>query len=163
MFLAFADRASFVETAITTGLLFLRCDLHAMQTGVSVMAFANFAIVLPVAGATTTTSSIFFGPIGSAPVGDEVHQGGRLHDTYSRQVRSRKGIRWRAEFYELSLFGSVTVGCGAEVSAKAYRGIVASRYKYNFSNKKSPTLRRALFFRCYRLILRHYPSFRSML
>jgi len=27
-----------------------------------------------------------------------------------RQVRSRKGIRWRAEFYEFSSFGSALVG-----------------------------------------------------
>src|SRR5699024_4424346 len=36
-------------------------------TGVSVMPFANLPRVLPVQGATTTTSSRFWGPMGSAP------------------------------------------------------------------------------------------------
>ena len=43
-----------------------RCDLHAINTGVSVIAFASFEIVLPVQGTTATISSSFFGPIGSA-------------------------------------------------------------------------------------------------
>ena len=66
MFLALAARPSFVETAISTGRLLRKCDLHAIRTGVAVIAFASFEIVLPVHGTTATTSSSFLGPIGSA-------------------------------------------------------------------------------------------------
>lgn len=66
MFLALAERASFVEIAISTGLEFLKWDLHAIVTGVSVIPRASFARVLAVQGATTTMSNSFLGPIGSA-------------------------------------------------------------------------------------------------
>ena len=66
MFFAQPARASFVEIAMTTGLLFLRCDFTAIVTGVSVIPNASFARVLAVQGATTSMSSSFFGPIGSA-------------------------------------------------------------------------------------------------
>lgn len=66
MFFALAERASFVDIAISTGLEFLRCDLHAIVTGVSVMPKLSFARVLAVQGATTIMSNIFLGPIGSA-------------------------------------------------------------------------------------------------
>lgn len=39
-----------------------------LNTGVSVMPSASFASVLPVQGATTSTSNIFLGPIGSVVV-----------------------------------------------------------------------------------------------
>ena len=51
---------------ITKGLLFLRCALAAIKTGVSLIPFASFDSVLPVQGAITSISSIDFGPIGSA-------------------------------------------------------------------------------------------------
>lgn len=66
MFFALAESASLVDIAISTGLEFLRCDLHAIVTGVSVMPRLNFAMVFAVHGATTTISKSFLGPIGSA-------------------------------------------------------------------------------------------------
>ena len=66
MFLALAERASFVDIAISTGLEFLKWDLHAIVTGVSVIPTLSFARVLAVQGATTIMSNSFFGPIGSA-------------------------------------------------------------------------------------------------
>ena len=63
---AFAPRPSFVDTAIITGRKLRSCDFAARVTVVSAIPFASFAIVLPVHGAITKASSIFFGPIGSA-------------------------------------------------------------------------------------------------
>lgn len=40
-------KPSFVAIAITTGLLFLKCDLAASTTGVSNIPFANFPAVFP--------------------------------------------------------------------------------------------------------------------
>ena len=57
---------SFVETASTTGFSLRRWLLTAMVTGVSVMPCASLASVLPVHGATTSTSNMAFGPMGSA-------------------------------------------------------------------------------------------------
>src|SRR5699024_572399 len=53
-------------TATTTGLSLRRCALAAMVTAVSVMPQASFPMVFPVQGAITSTSSSFFGPMGSA-------------------------------------------------------------------------------------------------
>src|SRR5699024_4404163 len=55
-----------VATATTTGLSLRRCALAAMVTAVSVMPQASFPMVFPVQGAITSTSSSFFGPMGSA-------------------------------------------------------------------------------------------------
>ena len=66
MFFAAALSPSLVATATTTGLSLRRWALTAMVTGVSVTPAASFARVLPVHGATTSTSSSFFGPMGSA-------------------------------------------------------------------------------------------------
>ena len=54
-----------LDTATTTGLPLRRWDLTAMVTAVSAMPLASFAMVLPVAGAITSTSSSFLGPMGS--------------------------------------------------------------------------------------------------
>ena len=67
MFLALPLNASLVEMAIIKGFSFLKWDFAAMVTGVSVIPFASFAIVFPVAGAIIIISVIFFGPMGSAP------------------------------------------------------------------------------------------------
>ena len=48
-----------------TGRSLRRCALTASVTGVSAMPQASLASVLPVAGATISASSSFFGPIGS--------------------------------------------------------------------------------------------------
>lgn len=66
MFFALAESASLVDIAISTGLEFLRCDLHAIVTGVSVIPRLSLASVFAVQGATTIMSNIFLGPIGSA-------------------------------------------------------------------------------------------------
>ena len=65
MFLALPARPSLVETASTTGRPLRRCDLAAMVTAVSAIPFASFPMVLPVAGAMTSTSASPFGPSGS--------------------------------------------------------------------------------------------------
>ena len=54
-----------VDIAITTGLSLLKCDLTAIVAELSIMSFASYAMVLPVAGATTNISNISLGPIGS--------------------------------------------------------------------------------------------------
>ena len=51
--------------AITTGLPFRRWALAAIVTAVSVMPAASLAMVFPVAGAITRTSSSPLGPMGS--------------------------------------------------------------------------------------------------
>jgi hypothetical protein len=68
MFSADPDKASFVEIAITNGLLFLKWDFAAMTAGVSVIPLANFANVFPEHGAIIIISVIFLGPIGSASI-----------------------------------------------------------------------------------------------
>ena len=65
MFLALPARPSLVETASTTGRPFRKWDFAAMVTAVSAIPLANFPMVLPVAGAITSTSKSFFGPMGS--------------------------------------------------------------------------------------------------
>ena len=65
IFCADAPRASFVATQSSTGLSTLRCDFAAIVTEVSVTPRLSFARVLPVQGAITSKSHIFFGPIGS--------------------------------------------------------------------------------------------------
>ena len=67
MFSADPANPSFVDIAITTGLLFLKWDFAAIVAGVSIIPFANFAIVFPEHGAISITSVNCFGPIGSAP------------------------------------------------------------------------------------------------
>ena len=67
MFCAEAANASFVASANSTGRPMRKFDLTAIVTGVSVMPFASFASVFPVHGATIIRSTIFLGPIGSAP------------------------------------------------------------------------------------------------
>ena len=54
-----------VDIAITTALSLLKCDFTAIVAGPSIISFASFAMVLPVAGATTNISNISFGPNGS--------------------------------------------------------------------------------------------------
>ena len=54
-----------VDIAITTGFSFLKCDFTAIVAELSMISFASFAMVLPVAGATTNISNISFGPSGS--------------------------------------------------------------------------------------------------
>jgi len=56
-----------VAIANTRGFWFLKWALHAIVTGVSVIALANLAIVLPVHGTTINTSKFNLGPTGSAP------------------------------------------------------------------------------------------------
>ena len=51
MFLALPLRPSFVETATTIGLLFLRWDFAAKHTAVSDIPFANLDMEFPVHGA----------------------------------------------------------------------------------------------------------------
>ena len=60
MFCADAPRASFVATHNSTGLKILRCDFAAIVTAVSVIPSDSFASVLPVHGAITSKSHIFF-------------------------------------------------------------------------------------------------------
>ena len=67
MFFRFMPRASLVERKMTSGLLFLRCDFAAINTGVSDIPFASLDSVLPVHGAITRMSTSDLGPIGSAP------------------------------------------------------------------------------------------------
>lgn len=67
MFLALPLKASLVETARTTGFRFRRWLLTARVTGSSVIPFASLARVLPVQGATSKRSVLFWGPMGSAP------------------------------------------------------------------------------------------------
>ena len=50
MFFIFIPRPSLVEMKIKRGLLFLRCALAPIRTGVSVIPFASLAAVLPVHG-----------------------------------------------------------------------------------------------------------------
>ncbi|MFH3733275.1 hypothetical protein WAH84_20920, partial [Acinetobacter baumannii] len=66
-FTPFNPKASFVETANTTGLPFLSVAFAAISTGESVNAFANLLIELPVKGAITMQSNGILGPSGSAP------------------------------------------------------------------------------------------------
>lgn len=66
IFCAEPDRASLVETAMSTGRALRRCALTESVTGVSVMPHASLPRVLPVQGATTIISNSFLGPIGSA-------------------------------------------------------------------------------------------------
>ena len=65
MFFAPAASPSLLETATTTGRPLRRWDFAAMVTAVSAMPFASLAMVLPVAGAITSTSNSFLGPMGS--------------------------------------------------------------------------------------------------
>ena len=65
MFSAAPASASLVDTAITTGRPLRRWLFAAIVTGPSAMEFASFAYVFPVQGAMTSTSSSFFGPMGS--------------------------------------------------------------------------------------------------
>ena len=60
-----SPNASLVEIEIKSGFWFLKCALAAIKTGVSVIAFASFASVLPVHGKITKISKKFLGPIGS--------------------------------------------------------------------------------------------------
>ena len=55
-----------MDSAIISGLPFLRCALAAMVTALSVMPWASFARVLPVHGAMSSASSGSAGPSGSA-------------------------------------------------------------------------------------------------
>jgi len=55
-FLKFMPMASFVETDMMSGLLFLRCAFAAMRTDVSVIPFVSLAMVFPVQGAMTSAS-----------------------------------------------------------------------------------------------------------
>ena len=57
MFLHDAPRASFVARDSTTGMETRRADFTAIVTAVSVTAFAIFAAVFPVHGATSTASA----------------------------------------------------------------------------------------------------------
>ena len=66
MFLHDAPRASFVARDSITGMETRRADFTAIVTAVSVTAFAIFAAVFPVHGATSTASARRFGPMGSA-------------------------------------------------------------------------------------------------
>ena len=50
IFFEFAERASFVATAIIRGLEFLKCAFAAIVTDVSVTPNASFASVFPVQG-----------------------------------------------------------------------------------------------------------------
>ena len=61
-----APKPSLVAMDKSTGRCILRWLFTAMVTGVSVIPFAIFPKVLPVQGATTSTSQIFLGPMGSA-------------------------------------------------------------------------------------------------
>ena len=70
IFLAVAPSPSLVAKHKSTGLPMRKWLLQAIVTEVSVMALANFARVLPVHGATTMISHIFFGPMGSASTMD---------------------------------------------------------------------------------------------
>ena len=67
MFIAFPLNPLFVDGAITSGFSFLKCDFAAITAGVSIISFANFAIVFPDAGAIIIISVKCLGPIGSAP------------------------------------------------------------------------------------------------
>ena len=66
MFFKLAPSASLVAGERTTGLSFRICAFAAINTGVSVIPTASFAIVFPVHGAITRISKSPFGPIGSA-------------------------------------------------------------------------------------------------
>jgi len=61
-----APRPLFVEGAITTGKLFLKCDFTAIKAGVSIISQASLDIVFPLAGATIIISVKCLGPMGSA-------------------------------------------------------------------------------------------------
>ena len=65
-FLKFIPILSLLEMEMTSGFSLRRCAFAAISTGVSVIPFTNFAIVLPVHGAMTSASKGAFGPIGSA-------------------------------------------------------------------------------------------------
>ena len=62
----FMPNPSLVDKKITRGLLFRRCALAAIRTGVSVIPFASLAAVLPVQGRMTRRSKYPVGPMGSA-------------------------------------------------------------------------------------------------
>ncbi len=64
-FFAFAERPSFVEIPIMTGLRLRMVDLAAIRTGPSVIPYASLAKVFPVHGAITNASRTFVGPKGS--------------------------------------------------------------------------------------------------
>ena len=68
MFIAEPERASLVESAMTTGFPLRRWLLAAMVTAVSVTPLASLARVFPVHGAITSTSKSRSGPTRSAPV-----------------------------------------------------------------------------------------------
>ena len=55
-----------MEIEIRRGLLLRRCAFAAINTGVSVIPLASFAMVLPVHGKSTRISNRLPGPIGSA-------------------------------------------------------------------------------------------------
>lgn len=60
-FLKFIPILSLLEMEMTSGFSLRRCAFAAISTGVSVIPFTNFAIVLPVHGAMTSASKGAFG------------------------------------------------------------------------------------------------------
>src|SRR5690606_26631524 len=72
MLTMFSPSPSLVEMAMTTGRRFRSWALAAISTALSVMALASLLTVLPVQGAITSTSSVLFGPSGSASTIEEM-------------------------------------------------------------------------------------------
>ena len=86
MFSADPASASLVESARTTGLSPRKWLFTAIVAVVSVIPCASFAIVFPVHGATTRTSNIALGPIGSAAVMLSMGDTPQISVTRSRSV-----------------------------------------------------------------------------